>query len=162
MKLMLPNSVLDSLFADWPAVGDVDEIGWPIEAGWLLLGIRQECLQATAALRGEGQGRSVTFGALWDSVMEMRAEDKRIEVLGLVHTHPGSNHFPSDADFDADRQWLKRLRGRAGVFGIGTSLADAGSIKEAVSVRGEQAITWWSLSDISEWYEPLTVQTVQL
>jgi len=44
-----------------------------------------------------------------------------------VHTHPGSLRHPSDGDYRGDSQWVAQLRGKEGVFGIGTADAPADS-----------------------------------
>ena len=51
----------------------------------------------------------------------VRQTDKRLRILGVVHTHPGSLRHPSDGDFQGDSRWVPQLRGNEGIFGIGTA-----------------------------------------
>ena len=51
----------------------------------------------------------------------VRQHDKRLAILGVVHTHPGSLRHPSDGDLRGDREWVRKLRRSEGVFGIGTA-----------------------------------------
>ena len=50
----------------------------------------------------------------------VRQADRRLTLLGVVHTHPGRLRHPSHGDYDGDRVWVRNLRGGEGVFGIGT------------------------------------------
>ncbi|QEL17272.1 hypothetical protein PX52LOC_04255 [Limnoglobus roseus] len=50
----------------------------------------------------------------------VRQDDRRLTLLGVVHTHPGTLRHPSGGDLRGDREWVKRLRGRQGIFAIGT------------------------------------------
>ena len=51
----------------------------------------------------------------------VRQTDRRLTIVGVVHTHPGSLRHPSDGDFRGDSEWVASLRGGEGVFGIGTA-----------------------------------------
>ena len=51
----------------------------------------------------------------------VRQWDKRLTMVGVVHTHPGSLRHPSDGDYQGDSQWVGQLRGGDGIFGIGTA-----------------------------------------
>ena len=51
----------------------------------------------------------------------VRQTDRRLATLGVVHTHPGSLRHPSDGDLRGDGQWVANLRGKEGIFGIGTA-----------------------------------------
>ena len=51
----------------------------------------------------------------------VRQTDRRLAILGVVHTHPGSLRHPSDGDYRGDSQWVGQLRGGEGIFGIGTA-----------------------------------------
>ena len=57
----------------------------------------------------------------------VRQTDRRLTMLGVVHTHPGSLRHPSDGDFQGDSQWVKHCRGGEGIFGIGTADATKGT-----------------------------------
>src|SRR5262249_5603471 len=97
------------------------------ETGWLLLGVRKEeeaLVLATlpAGVEYDAGASHVHFNSQGQAVGSriVRQVDKRLTVLGVVHTHPGSLRHPSDGDFRADSEWVARLRGQEGVFGIGT------------------------------------------
>jgi hypothetical protein len=51
----------------------------------------------------------------------VRQKDRRLALLGVVHTHPGSLRHPSRGDYSGDKEWVKQLRGGEGVFAIGTA-----------------------------------------
>src|SRR5439155_16670861 len=51
----------------------------------------------------------------------VRQADRRLVPLGVVHTHPGTLRHPSDGDYRGDSQWVGKLRGHEGIFGIGTA-----------------------------------------
>src|SRR5262249_37534197 len=81
----------------------------------------------------------------------VRQNDKRLTILGVVHTHPGSLRHPSDGDFRGDCEWVAHLRGHEGVFGIGT--ADAPAPAEAlyadqprphVQCLGDMCLSWYA------------------
>jgi hypothetical protein len=85
-------------------------------------------------------------------------------MLGVVHTHPGSLRHPSDGDFYGDSQWVGRLKGGEGVFGIGT--ADVRSAHGSnvahqpaphVQCLGELCFSWYGLGDGDRHYRPLDV-----
>ena len=77
--------------------------------------------------------------------------DRRIGMLGVVHTHPGSLRHPSSGDYRGDIRWVAGLRGKEGVFGIGT--ADAHSSPDRVATpepnrqeRGRLTFSWYGLA----------------
>jgi hypothetical protein len=95
----------------------------------------------------------------------VRQIDRRLALLGVVHTHPGSLRHPSDADFQGDSQWVRHLRGREGVFGIGTADGPAGKQgvlfaeqpRPHVQRLGELCLSWYSLRYGEPSYRPLAV-----
>src|SRR5262249_16996294 len=98
------------------------------ETGWLILGLRDQ--REAVALATLPAGASCDAGVAhvrFNSVAQavrgriVRQDDRRLTVLGVVHTHPGSLRHPSDGDLRGDRDWVGLLRGGEGVFGIGTS-----------------------------------------
>jgi proteasome lid subunit RPN8/RPN11 len=97
------------------------------ETGWCLLGVRGEAEALVLATLPAGAeydaGRAhVRFNSHGQALASriIRQADKRVTILGIVHTHPGSLRHPSDGDFRGDSQWVEHLRGQEGVFGIGT------------------------------------------
>src|SRR5262249_47036752 len=98
------------------------------ETGWVLLGVREASEAVVLATRPAGAGREagvahVRFNSSAQALGSriVRQLDRRLTMLGVVHTHPGSLRHPSDADFQGDSLWVGRLRGAEGVFGIGTA-----------------------------------------
>src|SRR5262249_1299726 len=88
------------------------------ETGWLLLGLRQArdavalATLPAGALCDAGVAH-VRFNSVAQAVGRriIRQGDKRLTILGVVHTHPGSLRHPSDGDLRGDRDWVGRLRG---------------------------------------------------
>jgi hypothetical protein len=96
----------------------------------------------------------------------VRQVDRRLTMLGVVHTHPGSLRHPSDGDYHGDSHWVARLRGREGVFGIGTADGEpepdgnpvyARQIKPHVQGLGSLCLSWYALGDGDSNYRPLPV-----
>jgi len=97
----------------------------------------------------------------------IRQHSKRLSMLGVVHTHPGRLRHPSAGDLRGDREWVGQLRGREGVFGIGTADADTDtSAAQPVSTHpkphmhcfGPLRFSWYSLA-AGDWrYRPLPVE----
>ena len=94
----------------------------------------------------------------------VRQWDKRLSMLGVVHTHPGSLRHPSDGDFRGDSQWVGRLRGGEGIFGIGT--ADGHFSRGPLVARQPQphqqclqelCLSWYALKEGDSKYHPLEV-----
>ena len=96
----------------------------------------------------------------------VRQADRRLTLLGVVHTHPGSLRHPSDGDFRGDSQWVGQLRGGEGVFGIGTADAPAGppaalfayQPRPNVQCLGELRFSWYALGHGDPGYRPLPVE----
>jgi proteasome lid subunit RPN8/RPN11 len=98
------------------------------EIGWVLLGVREENEALVLATLPAGANRSagvahVRFNSDGQALGSriVRQLDKRLTMVGVVHTHPGSLRHPSEGDFQGDSLWVGRLRGGDGVFGIGTA-----------------------------------------
>jgi len=140
------------------------------ETGWLLLGLR-EAKQAIAlaalpaGLRAEAGVHHVRFNSTAQVVGSriVRHIDRRLTVLGVVHTHPGSLRHPSEGDRRGDRAWVGQLRGREGVFGIGTADVPRGAEYWAqhpranVQCLGDLRFSWYSLREGQAAYRPLPV-----
>jgi proteasome lid subunit RPN8/RPN11 len=141
------------------------------ETGWVLLGLRQASDAVVLATLPAGAQRDASVAhvrfnsngqALGSRIV--RQADKRLTMLGVVHTHPGSLRHPSDGDFRGDSQWVQHLRGSEGIFGIGT--ADASPTSEAVFAQqprphvqclGEMCLSWYALRHSEPRYRPLPV-----
>jgi hypothetical protein len=142
------------------------------ETGWLLLGLRQPreavaLATLPAGAMSDAGVAHVRFNSLAQAVggRIVRQGDRRLTILGVVHTHPGSLRHPSDGDLRGDRAWVGRLRGGEGVFGIGTS--DAAALEASlfavqprpnVQCFGELRFSWYSLRQGESSYRPLPVE----
>jgi proteasome lid subunit RPN8/RPN11 len=142
------------------------------ETGWVLLGVRepdQAVVRATlpAGAHREAGVAHVRFNSNAQALASriVRQWDRRLTMLGVVHTHPGSLRHPSDGDYRGDSQWVGQLRGREGIFGIGT--ADADPRHEPGASRRPQPhmecmdalrFSWYSLREGDRHYRPLPVE----
>ncbi len=142
------------------------------ETGWVILGVREE-VEATVlatlpagALCDAGTGH-VQFNQWAQAVGSriVRQTDRRLTMLGVVHTHPGSLRHPSDGDFRGDSEWVGQLRGKEGIFGIGTadSLPSNGTAvahqpKANVHCLGKLRLSWYALAEGEPKYRPLPVR----
>jgi proteasome lid subunit RPN8/RPN11 len=98
------------------------------EIGWLLLGVRSAAEAIVLASLPAGSSRDAGHSHVrFDHVAQtlayrvLRQWDRRLKLLGVVHTHPGNLHRPSDADYQGDSEWVEQLPGQEGIFAIGTS-----------------------------------------
>ncbi|HMC65701.1 MAG TPA: Mov34/MPN/PAD-1 family protein [Gemmataceae bacterium] len=142
------------------------------ETGWVILGLREAAQAVALATLPAGAGRNaglahVRFNASGQAIGSriVRQLDKRLTILGVVHTHPGSLRHPSDADLQGDRGWVGQLRGQEGVFGIGT--ADGRDEGQALLARqpkphvqslGKLCLCWYALRQGDTAYRPLPVE----
>ncbi len=129
------------------------------ETGWVLLGLREETEAIVLATLPAGTERNagvahVRFNSTAQALASriVRQADRRLTMLGVVHTHPGSLRHPSDGDYRGDSQWVGRLRGKEGIFGIGTADEDADAapvyvrqIKSNVQCFAPYCFSWYSL-----------------
>jgi proteasome lid subunit RPN8/RPN11 len=142
------------------------------ETGWVLLGLREGDSALALATLPAGAGREagqahVRFNASAQALgsRAVRQHDRRLTLLGVVHTHPGSLRHPSDGDFRGDSKWVGQLRGGDGVFGIGTADARPGPT-DAVAWQpkphrqclGELCLSWYALGKDDRAYRPLPVE----
>jgi proteasome lid subunit RPN8/RPN11 len=141
------------------------------ETGWVLLGLRERSEAVVLATLPAGAERSagvahVRFNASAQALASrvVRQWERRLTMLGVVHTHPGSLRHPSDGDFQGDTAWVGRLRGREGVFGIGTADGKASrgtqvasQPKGNVQCLGELCFSWYTLAEGDRRYRPLPV-----
>jgi Prokaryotic homologs of the JAB domain len=125
-RVVLTDDVGRTLFEAYAAHRDSargDE-----ETGWVLLGIREREDALVLATLPAGSSRNAGVGHVqFNSCGQVvgsrivRQKDRRLGILGIVHTHPGSLRHPSEGDYRGDSQWVGQLRGGEGVFGIGTA-----------------------------------------
>jgi len=156
------------------------------EVGWVLLGIREEQEVRVLATLPAGADREagvahVYFNSTAQAVAcrMVRQGQRRLGIVGVVHTHPGSLRHPSDGDFQGDSLWVGRLRGSEGVFGIGTADGEphhaeplhaepangqpangkAAAYPEHLQGRGELCFCWYALGVGDKRYRRLPVVT---
>jgi hypothetical protein len=94
----------------------------------------------------------------------VRQVDRRLTILGVVHTHPGSLRHPSDGDLRGDVIWVGQLRGQEGIFGIGTADAKPGlgvpvayQPKPNMHCLDKLRFSWYALRGGDKNYRPLPV-----
>lgn len=141
------------------------------ETGWALLGLRfadEAVILATlpAGTQREASVSHVRFNSVAQAVASriVRQTDRRLTMLGVAHTHPGTLRHPSDGDLRGDSEWVGRLRGREGVFAIGTADAQtpagapfAFQPRPHVQCLGELRFSWYALGQGDRDYRPLPV-----
>ena len=142
------------------------------EIGWVLLGVRDECEALVLATLPAGASRSagtahVRFNSNGQALGSriVRQWDKRLTMVGVVHTHPGSLRHPSEGDYQGDSLWVGQLRGGDGIFGIGT--ADAKGLNGTLvaqqpephrQVLGELCFSWYALTQGDKRYRKLDLE----
>jgi len=169
-RVILTDEVSRTLFEEYAAHRQSqrgDE-----ETGWVLMGVREVSDALVLATLPAGARRvagvaHVRFNSNAQAVASriVRQWDRRLTILGVLHTHPGSLRHPSDGDFRGDSQWVSRLRGSDGVFGIGTADAAPGLAptiarqpRDHIQCLGELCLSWYGLHAGDSHYRPLTVQ----
>ncbi|MBV9123754.1 MAG: Mov34/MPN/PAD-1 family protein [Planctomycetes bacterium] len=139
------------------------------ETGWVLLGLREsnEAIVLATLPAGAESNSGVAHVHFNSSAQAMgsrivRQADRRLTILGVVHTHPGTLRHPSDGDFRGDSVWVGQLRGKEGVFGIGTveSKAANGSLfarqpRPHMQCLGDMCLCWYGLRQGERNYRPL-------
>jgi proteasome lid subunit RPN8/RPN11 len=169
-RLRMTDGVGRTLFEEYAA--HRAEARGEEETGWVLLGLREEEEAVVLATLPAGADRDASVAhiqfnsdaqALGSRIV--RQTDRRLTILGIVHTHPGSLRHPSDADFRGDSEWVKHLRGNEGIFGIGTvdAVSPSDSLcahqpKPHVQCLGPLRMTWYSLRFGATHYRPLPVE----
>jgi proteasome lid subunit RPN8/RPN11 len=142
------------------------------EIGWILLGLREEDHAVALATLPAGAKRQagvshVQFNTTAQAVASciLRQQEKRLTMLGVVHTHPGTLRHPSEGDYQGDSAWVSRLRGSEGIFGIGT--ADCNQPRGPavgqhplphVQSYADEVLSWYALGVNDGRYRPLEVQ----
>jgi Prokaryotic homologs of the JAB domain len=168
-RVLLTEGVVRALFDEY-SDHRLSERGGE-ETGWLLLGWRDEeeaIIRATlpAGADREAGEAHVRFNSTAQAVASRiaRQADRRLALLGVVHTHPGTLRHPSDGDFRGDIRWVGQLRGGEGIFGIGTANdegpAEFQQPRASVLRRGGLTICWYSLRDGGKRYHPVSVKMI--
>jgi proteasome lid subunit RPN8/RPN11 len=169
-RVVLAEGVVNALFEDFAehrAKPRGDE-----EIGCVLLGLREEKEIVVLATLPAGADRQagvahVLFNRTAQAVGAkiVRQDHRRLAMVGVVHTHPGSLRHPSEGDFQGDSLWVGRLRGGEGVFGIGTADGQPANGKPIACPSHMQALhelcfSWYALGAGDKRYRRLPVHTV--
>lgn len=142
------------------------------ETGWVLLGLRHadEAIALATLPAGAGSDAGIAhvrFNSDGQALASriVRQMDRRLTIIGVVHTHPGTLRHPSHGDLQGDSQWVRHLRGREGVFAIGTADVpeDDGSLfawqpKPNVQCWGNLRFSWYALGQHDSAYRTLPVE----
>lgn len=168
-RVVLTDGVARTLFEEYAAHRQGER--GDEETGWVLLGLREATEAIVLATLPAGAERNAgvghvefnTRGQILGSRI-VRQTDRRLTMLGVVHTHPGSLRHPSDGDYRGDSLWVGQLRGGEGIFGIGT--ADGTPVggtpiarlsRPNVQCLGELCLSWYVLGHGDRKYRPLPV-----
>jgi proteasome lid subunit RPN8/RPN11 len=169
-RVILTDGVGRTLFEEYAS--HLESARSEEETGWLLLGLREKDQAVVLATLPAGTERDagvghVQFSSEGQSLGSriVRQSDRRLMLLGVVHTHPGSLRHPSDGDFRGDSIWVGQLRGREGIFGIGNAdssptngTAIAHQPKPNVQCLGKLRFSWYALHENDRHYRPLPVE----
>jgi hypothetical protein len=170
-RILLTDGVGRTLFEEY-ARHRTSENG-DEETGWLLLGVREPSAAVglatlPAGARSDAGVAHIRFNSTAQAIGSriVRQLDRRLNILGVVHTHPGSLRHPSEGDLKGDRAWVRHLRGQEGVFGIGTADAPPSSAagwygsqpRSNVQCLGKLRFSWYSLRNGESSYRPLPVE----
>jgi proteasome lid subunit RPN8/RPN11 len=158
-RVYLTDDVSRTLFEEY-AAHRASERGEE-ETGWVLLGVRDSAEATILATLPAGADRDageahVRFNSAAQALgyRMIWPLERRLKMLGVVHTHPGSLRHPSRGDFKGDRGWVPQLPGGEGIFGIGTADADsttaglpvASAPRPHMQCLGELRFTWYTLA----------------
>ena len=167
-RVVVTDQVYETLFNDFAAHRDTER--GEEEIGWVILGLRHEShVVVLAALPAGAQREASLTHVFFNSDAQapatrfLRQADKRLIILGVVHTHPGSLRHPSGGDYQGDIRWVRQLRGKEGVFGIGTADArtdhrEVTRIEPHQHVRGPLLFNWYVLAEDDSRYRRVNVE----
>jgi len=171
-RLVLTDGVSHTLFEEYAAHRRSSR--GEEEIGWVLLGRREgnDAIALATLPAGMQRDAGIAHVRFHTEAMALGYRvifkvDRRLTLLGVVHTHPGSLRHPSDADFRGDNEWVGQLPGKEGVFGIGTADAKpgAGPVVEhnpRANVRclGRMCFSWYGLRAGAGHYQALPVELI--
>jgi Prokaryotic homologs of the JAB domain len=166
-RIVLTDGVAHTLFDDYAEHRRSDR--GDEEIGWILLGLQHEgeatALAAIPAGAQRDAGRAhIRFNSEAQALASriVRQDDKRLQIVGVVHTHPGSLRCPSDGDLQGDSLWVGQLRGGEGIFAIGTADVRSHEKKDAggghVQIYGNLCYSWYALGIGDRGYRPIPAQ----
>jgi hypothetical protein len=168
-RVVLTDGVSRTLFEEYAAHRESSR--GEEETGWILLGVREAGEATVLATLPAGTKRDAGVSHVqFDSRGQVlascivRQADRRLTMLGVLHTHPGSLRHPSDGDYRGDSLWVGQLRGGEGVFGIGTADGKPGNSppvaqqpRPNVQTFGKLCLSWYALGKGDRHYRPLPV-----
>lgn len=168
-RVLLTDEVGRTLFEEYASHRD-EERG-DEETGWVLMGIRtRDEAVALATLPAGASADTSETHVLFNSEAQalasriVRQKDRRLSMLGVVHTHPGTLRRPSSSDYNGDSKWVGQLRGKEGIFAIGTFEGDkqepagfAYQPRPHVQCWGQLRFTWFALGEGDSNYRALPV-----
>ena len=169
-RVLLTDGVAHTLFEEYAA--HQSEAHGDQETGWVLLGLREaEEAVVLATLPAGAEADASVAHVRFNSDAQalayrvVRQRDRRLTIVGVVHTHPGSLRHPSDGDYHGDSQWVAGLRGGDGVFGIGTADGPDSSAslfaqrpRPNVQCLGDLRFSWYALGRGDSDYRPLPLE----
>lgn len=122
------------------------------EIGWLLLGRRSDdeihvVGTIPAGTHRDASAVHVSFDIEAQTLASriVRQTDRRLQIVGIVHTHPGSMRHPSDGDLHGDKQWIRQLQYAEGLFAIGTADGRASAANASTTVVNGLCFSWYAL-----------------
>ena len=169
-RVLVTDGVAHTLFEEYAA--HRSEVHGEEETGWVLLGLREaEEAVVLATLPAGAEADASVAHVRFNSDAQalayrvVRQRDRRLTIVGVVHTHPGSLRHPSDGDYRGDSEWVAGLRGGEGVFGIGT--ADGPDASETLFAQhprpnvqcfGDLRFSWYALGKDESDYRPMPLE----
>lgn len=168
-RVILTDEVSRTLFDEYAAHREGSR--GEEETGWLLLGLREVNEALVLATLPAGFRSRASQTHIWITTSAhavasciVRQQDRRLRILGVVHTHPGSLRHPSNGDYRGDSQWVGQLRGCEGIFGIGTAdgacspgLPVARQPQPHLQCLGELSFSWYTLKEGDHQYRPIEI-----
>ncbi len=160
-RVVVADGVMQTLFEDYAEHRRT--LRGNEEIGWILLGVWQngEAVALAAIPAGaerEASASHVRFNADAQGLVSrmLRQQDKRLTIIGVVHTHPGAMRYPSEGDLLGDTRWVSHLRAREAVFAIGTADGAREDAGEA-NLFSDLCFSWYTLAAGDQRYRPLPV-----
>lgn len=169
-RVQLTDEVSRTLFGEYSAHRQTDR--GTEEIGWDLLGFWQDDTAVVTATLPAGENRDASSGhVLFNRAAQevayriLQPGARKLKMLGVAHTHPGTLRHPTSEDYRGDLQWLANLRSPEAVFGIGTADAEPGheagiSWQPAPNVHclGDIRLSWYVLGKGDRNYRPIPVE----
>jgi hypothetical protein len=170
-RVLLTDGVSRTLFEEYAAHRASGQ--GHLETGWMLLGRRygDEAVALASLPTGADSDAGVAHIGFSKASQVLgsrivRQIDRRLTILGVVHTHPGSLRHPSDGDYRGDIEWVRRLRGKEGIFGIGTAERNGEAPlweqhpQPHIQTFGDLCLCWYSLREGDSSYRPVAIELV--